>query len=147
MGKSKTKEKDYCKLLYVQQRLSVEEILERVDVSERTLRKWIKDPVEDWDKLRKSLLITKQQQIVRLYDQLEWLNDNIASREKRIAEAKEADVISKLTSAIKKLEVETSIGEIIEVGRSFIDFIREIDLSAAKEVTRYLDLFINSKIK
>lgn len=145
MGLSKSKERDFAKLLYTQERLSIKEVAERVDVSEKTVSKWRTQ--EGWDNIRKSLLITKNQQITHLYNQLEWLNDDIYNREVRIATVKEADIISKLTAAIKKLEVDASVGEIFEVGRLFIDFVREIDLTKAKDITTLFDLFIQSRMK
>lgn len=146
MGKPKTKEKNYAKILYVDKRLTVTELLQRddIDVSERTLRKWINE--ENWDKLRKSFLITRQNQIVMMYDQLEWLNNQIYLRESKVATSKEADAISKITSAIKRLEVEASLGEIIEVGRMFIDFVKDADLEKAQLITPLFDQFIQSKI-
>lgn len=146
MGRSKVKEKNYSKILYVDKRLTVAEIIQRedVDVSERTLRKWISD--EGWDKLRKSFLTTRQNQIVQLYDQLEWLNNDIVTRDVKVATSKEADSISKITTSIKRLEVDASIGEIIEVGRMFIDFVKDVDLSKAQDITSLFDQFIQSKI-
>lgn len=146
MGRSKVKEKNYSKILYVDKRLTVAEIIQRedVDVSERTLRKWILE--EGWDKLRKSFLTTRQNQIVQLYDQLEWLNNDIVTREIKVATSKEADAISKITTSIKRLEVDASIGEIIEVGRMFIDFAKDVDLGLAQDITSLFDQFIQSKI-
>lgn len=146
MGKPKIKEKNFAKILYVDKRLSVTEIMLRqdVDISERTLRKWIND--ENWDKLRKSFLTTRENQIVQLYDQLEWLNNQIAQREIKVASSKEADSIIKITSAIKRLEYEVSLGEIMEVGRKFVEFSKEIDLDLAQQVTRLFDQFIQSNL-
>lgn len=145
MGLSKTQEKDYAKILFTTEKLSQKEIAERVKVSERTLTKWIKDG--DWSKIKKSLLVTKQHQIAMLYDQLEWLNNDIADRAIKVPNTKEADVISKITSAIQRMENETSLGATIEVARSMIDFVREIDLEKAKELTKYFDSFIQTKMK
>ena len=145
MGLSKTAEKDYARILYTSERMTQKEVSERVKVSEKTISRWVQQG--NWDQLRKSMLVTKQHQISLLYDQLAFLNDSIADREYKIATAKEADVISKLTSSIQRLEVETSVGQIIEVARSFIDFVREEDLSLAKDVTIRFDAFIQSKMK
>ena len=62
------------------------------------------------------------------------------------ATSKEADVISKITSSINKLENETSIGHIVEVAQEMIEFVREIDFEKAKEMTTFFDLFINHKM-
>lgn len=145
MGLSKLQEKDYAKMLFVSENLSQKEIAERVKVSEKTIGKWIKDG--DWEQLKKSLLVTKQHQISMMYDQLAWLNDDIITRDMKVPTSKEADIISKITSAIQRLEVETSVGQIVEVARSFVEFVRPIDLNQAKEITKLFDLFIQNKMK
>lgn len=148
MALKKQQQNEFAKILFVEQNLSQKEIAERVGVTEKTVGNWVKNG--DWEKLKKSLLVTKKTQIARLYDQLEWLNNEIATRDREIgnvATSKEADTIAKITRAINTLETETSIGEIIEVATSFIDFVRSIDLDKAKEITGFFDLFINDKMK
>lgn len=136
---------DFAKVLYTTENLTQKEVSERVNVSEATVKRWIEKG--NWKKLRKSMLVTKQHQITLLYDQLEFINELIAERDVKVAEPKEADVISKITSSIQKLEVDTSVGEIIEVAREFIDFVREVDLEEAKLITKHFDQFIQSKMR
>lgn len=59
----------------------------------------------------------------------------------------EADIISKITAAIKKLETETNVGEIIETGIAFLNFIKPHNLEFAKQFSGYFDTFIQTKIK
>lgn len=61
--------------------------------------------------------------------------------------SKEADIISKITNAINRLETETSIGEIVDVAKQIIQFTQSIDLDFAKQLTEYFDLFIKQKMK
>ncbi len=60
--------------------------------------------------------------------------------------SKEADIISKLTSSIERLETETSLGEIIQVSKELIEFIAQDDYEQSKVVARLLDEFINHKM-
>lgn len=145
MGLSKEQEKAYAKILYVQEKLTAKEISERINVSEKTIGKWIE--VGKWKNERKSMLITKQSQITMLYDQLDWLNTDILTRNIKVATSKEADAISKITSSINRLEVETSLGVTIEVAKNFIEFLRGVDLDKAKSVTDLFDIYIQSKMK
>lgn len=145
MGLKKAQEREYARILFVSENLHQKEIAERVGVTEKTIAKWIQEG--DWKKLKRSLLTTKQNQLSQLYDQLEWQNNEIAKRELKVATSKEADVISKITAAIQRLEIEASIGETVEVGRNLIDFIRQTDLDFAKKVTAYFDLFIQTKMR
>lgn len=61
--------------------------------------------------------------------------------------SKEADIISKLTASIHKLETETSIGEIIDVAKQIISFTQSVNLQDAKLITEYFDMFIKQKMK
>lgn len=82
MGSKKTGAMEFAKMLYLDtsQKLTIKEIAERegVKVRPNTLSKWIKDG--GWEKLRKSLLVTRKNMISDLYDQLDLLNTNIKTR-------------------------------------------------------------------
>jgi transcriptional regulator with XRE-family HTH domain len=177
MASKKAQEQEYAKYLFTEKGLSQKEIAQKVGVTEKTVGNWVKANDEEWKKIRKSLLNTKKTQISRLYDQLEKLNEEIASRPivtksmttpikidkegnpltkapeydpivlSNVPTSKEADIISKITKAIQQLEGETSVGAIIETAMGFCDFLRGIDLEFAQEVTRYFDLFISDKLK
>lgn len=145
MGISKAQEREYARILYVSERITFKEIAERTGVTEKTIGKWA--ITDNWDKLRKSLLTTKQNQLVHWYNQLEAMNENIATRLVPVPDSKEADIMSKVTSNIQRLETETGIGEYVEVGRKLLTFIQSIDLNEAKRFKNYIDEFINEKLK
>lgn len=159
MGISKAQEREYARILYVSERITFKEIAERTGTTEKTIGKWA--VADNWDKLRKSLLTTKQSQLVHWYNQLEAINENIAERpdliikgiavenplQKNIPTNGEADTMSKITSNIQRLETETGIGEYVEVGRKILTFIQGIDLPEAKKFKNYIDEFINEKLK
>lgn len=145
MALRKAQEKEYAKSLYIGGGLTQKEIAERVSVTEKTLAKWIKEA--KWENLKKSLLTTKENQLSFLYDQLDFLNTDISKRDFKVAVGKEADTIIKLTASINRLETETSIGDIVEVARNFIEFVRQQDLELAKIITNLFDVFITAKMK
>lgn len=144
MGLSKEKEREYARILYVSERITAKEIAERVGVSEKTIGTWIEK--YGWDNLRKSLLTTRQNQLVHWYNQLDAMNEEIAKRVPPIPVSKEADTMSKITSNIKRLETEIGLGEYVEVGTKLLTFIQQIDLDDARLLKSYLDEFINSKL-
>ena len=144
MGISKKEEREYAKILYVNERISYKEIAERVKVTEKTIAKWANE--DGWDKLRKSLLTTRLAQLVHWYNQLDAINETIATRGGVPTNA-EADTMSKTTSNIQKLEADTSIAEYVEVGRKVLAFIQDIDLADAKKLRFYFDEFINQKLR
>jgi len=145
MAISKTQEREYARILYVSERITFKEIAERTGTTEKTIGKWA--VADNWDKLRKSLLTTKQSQLVHWYNQLEAMNEMISERDVPVPDSKEADIMSKITSNIQRLETETGIGEYVEVGRKLLTFIQTIDLDDAKRFKGYVDEFINSKLK
>ena len=139
--------KELAKLLFISEKLTQKEICARVDVSEKTLSKWVN--VEDWKRLRQSLIVTKEEQLRRIYDQIDELNQVISKREpgSRYANSKDADTLSKLTAAAKNLESEASVSDIISVSKKFLNWLRPVDIDKAKEFSGYMDSFIKDQLK
>ena len=69
MASKKDQERELAKILYTQQGMSQKDIAQKVGVTEKTITKW--KEAENWDKLKESLLITKDYQIRMLYTQFE----------------------------------------------------------------------------
>lgn len=138
--------KSWAQTLYLKENLTQQEIADRVGVSRVTVSKWIRDG--KWEEHKAGLTITREQQIANLYRQVAEINRAIESRPdgERFANAGEADILSKLSSAIRKMEADAGISDIISVLTQFINFIRPVDLEKAKEVTRLADAFIKSKL-
>lgn len=183
MAVKKQVERDFAKILFVNENVSQKDIASRLKVTEKTIGKWVKD--DNWESLKVSMLVTKDNQLTSLYKQLETLNYEIINRPilydvptfllkpiklkdshgdeylefpkinpkdypmkiGNVATTKDADIISKITSSIKKLETETNIGETVEVCKQLIQFIRFQDAVFANELTKYCDGFINQKMK
>lgn len=139
--------KDFAKTLYLRDNLLQKEICERVGCQQSTLSRWISN--EQWDKQKVSILATKQMEINRMYLQIKELNDNIAAREEgcRFPNSKEADTQNKITAAIRNLETETSIAEVISVAEKLTAFVRKEDLQKAKELTVLFDELIKHMLK
>lgn len=139
--------KEWAAMLYLKENLTQQEIADKVGVSRITVNKWIK--AEMWEERKAGLTLTREEQIGFLYRQVAEINRNINDREegKRYANSKEADILIKLSSAIKKMETDTGIADIISVGMRFIEFLRPVNLELAKDVTRMFDLFVKSSIK
>lgn len=139
--------KEWAGMLYLKENLTQQEIADKVGVSRITVNKWIK--AEMWEQRKAGLTLTREEQIGLLYQQVAEINRNIKDREegKRYATSKEADILIKLSSAIKKMETESGIADIIDVGTRFIEFLRPVNLELAKDVTRMFDLFVKSSIK
>ena len=138
--------KEWAAMLYLKENLTQAEIAEKVGVSKVTMHKWVKG--EKWEERKAGITLTREEQIKNLYRQVAEINDVIAGREKgkRFATTGEADTLSKLSGAIKKMETETGIADIISVGTRFVEFLRTIDLDKAKDTARLFDIFIKQNI-
>jgi transcriptional regulator with XRE-family HTH domain len=140
--------KEHAKLLYTVEGVTVQkELAERTGVSKTTINKWVNE--ENWEALRASVIITKENELKRMYMQITELNDAIMSREKgeRFSTSKEADVLVKLTAAVRQLESDTSVADTIEVMKNFINFVRQDNYETAKNITNLADVFIKSLLK
>lgn len=144
-----SEKKDWAKLLYIKENLSQKEIALRTGVSAVTINKWVHENNGEWDRMRKSLLVTREEQLHRLYDQLDELNKAIRDRQEgaRYANSKEADTINKLTVAIKNLETDASIADLVESGKRLLNYLRPISPEKAKEVAMIYDDFIKESLK
>jgi len=138
--------KDWAKLLYLKTQMNQKEIAAKVQTTEKTLGKWVK--TGKWDVLKSSFTITKEQELRRIYQQISSLNDAIEGREegKRFPDGKEADTLSKMASAARSLETDTSISQIIDTSMEIVRWIQETDFEKAKELSDYFDAFIKHKL-
>jgi len=138
--------KEWAAMLYLKENLTQAEIAEKVGVSKVTMNKWVKG--EKWEERKAGITLTREEQIKNLYRQVAEINEVVAGREKgkRFATTTEADTLVKLSGAIKKMETETGIADIISVGTRFVEFLRPIDLDKAKDITRLFDIFIKQNL-
>ena len=138
--------KAWAKTLYTRETLTQAEIAERVGVSRVTVNNWIGKG--NWEQLKASITITREEQLKNLYRQLAELNNAIMGKPEgeRFPNAAEADTISKLSNAIKKLETEVGLADIISVFSDLLKWVRTYDSTQAKEITPLLDAFVKIKI-
>lgn len=139
--------KDWARMLYTKDNFTQLEIAEKVGVSRVTVGKWAKEG--KWDNEKASITTTRQAQIALLYRQIAEINNAIITRPQgeRFANAKEADAINKITTAIEKLERETSLSDIVAVSIDMLNWLRMKDVEQAKHLSDLFDTFINDKLK
>lgn len=146
MATSKQRKKELAQILYVQEKKTQNEIAELLGVSYVTVSKWATK--EKWQELRSGVSIAKEQQIMNLYHQINLINEDVMNRPdgERKVTVKEAKIIADLADAVKKLESEIGIAEIVSCGMKFCDFMRTMDQRKAKEVNGYWDAFLRSML-
>jgi hypothetical protein len=138
------KKKEWAQMLYLQNQLTQKQIAEKVGAREATISRWVTK--ENWEKLRKSLLTTKSELLSFLYDVLSKLKDKINSGD-GIGDSKDADKFVKYTAAIKSLETETSVAELMEAGRMFHKWMQAVDPQMALTFLNNYDAFIKDNLK
>lgn len=131
-------------MLFLADKYEQKDIAVKVGVSKNTISKWVNDG--KWDALKKSMLTTKTEQLGNLYDLLAKITKKLKD-EDSIGDSKIADMYVKYTAAINNLETDTSIGEIMEVGRMFTNWLQGIDPVFALAVLNHFDSFIKEKLK
>ena len=138
--------RDYAKLLFIHEQLSQKDIALRIKVSAQTINKWAN--LDNWDSYRVSMTLSKEEQLKSLYRQLSELNKVIAVREDhKYATVAEADAISKLASAIDKMETDIGIADIISVSKKFLTWLRKFNLMKAQEITPLFDAFVKDNLR
>ena len=138
--------KEGAKTLYMRENLTQQEIAERVGVSRVTVSNWVR--AGKWEEQKAGLTLTRQEQVANLYRQVAEINRAISARAEgeRFPNSKEADILGKLSAAIRNMEQETGIADIISVLTGFIEWLRPFDLEKAKELTRLADAYIKDKL-
>ena len=138
--------KEWAKTLYMRENLTQQEIAERVGVSRVTVSNWVR--AGKWEVQKAGLTLTRQEQVANLYRQVAEINRAISARAEgeRFPNSKEADILGKLSAAIRNMEQETGIADIISVLTGFIEWLRPFDLEKAKELTRLADAYIKDKL-
>lgn len=124
--------KEWAKTLYMRENLTQQEIAERVGVSRVTVSNWVR--AGKWEEQKAGLTLTRQEQVANLYRQVAEINRAISARAEgeRFPNSKEADILGKLSAAIRNMEQETGIADIISVLTGFIEWLRPFDLEKQK---------------
>lgn len=140
------KKKDHAKILYTKENVTNQkELAQRVGVTEKTIGKWIKD--EGWEKLKKNLLLTRQEMYSNLLEDFEKLQNHISSTDLGFADFKLANTRRNLVKDIKDMEAEKiGLSEKISVQVEFLEFVRKRNHEHAIMIADYSDLFIKSKL-
>ena len=138
--------KEWAKTLYLRENLTQQEIAERVGVSRVTVSNWVR--AGKWEEQKAGLTLTRQEQVANLYRQVAEINRSISARAEgeRFPNSKEADILGKLSAAIRNMEQEMAIADIISALTGFIEWLRPLDLDKAKELTRLADAYIKDKL-
>lgn len=132
--------------LYLMGSYTYEEIALKVGTTRQTVSRWANNG--KWEELKAGITVTREQILKNMYRQINEINENILKREpgERHPNVKEADIMSKLSAAIKKMEIDVGITDIISVGMRFGNWMRVVDIDKAKELVNYWDAFLREQL-
>lgn len=136
------KDKEIAKMLFVHEGLSRKAIADRLGYTEKTIGSWVTEG--EWDKSKKTISYSKSNELQRLLNQLEELNDFIDLKPAgtRFPDSKEADIQKKINASIRDLEVEMNIRDAVKVSMDFLQFLNRRDAVLAKAVSDHLDAYL-----
>lgn len=138
---------EWAQQLITKEGYTQKEAANKVGVTTVTMNKWFKK--FNWEKLKQSMLVTRQEQLNRLYMQMDELTFKIMSRPEgeRFADSKEADIVSKLTTAIERMETEANVSDIVEVSKRLLNWMRKYNHPQTLEVAKIFNDFIKDSLK
>ena len=147
MVKSNINKKDIAKDLYLKGGYTQEEIAAKVGTTRQTVSRWAREG--KWEELRASFTISTENILAGMIRQVSEIQNQANARKEgeRPFTPKEADTVVKITSAIKKLQNDAGITDIVNVGIKFTNWLRGIDIEKAKEYNELWDLFIKDQLK
>lgn len=146
MAKSdKIDKRGIARTLYIEGNYTQEEIAQKVGTTRQTVARWARE--DKWQELKASVSITPAQLIAQWQQQISEINRAIATREEgtRYATPAEADAMLKLSTAIKKLQDDLGISEVISVCMRFLAWLRPLDVEMAKQFNNFMDVFIKEQ--
>ena len=147
MVKRNINKKDIAKDLYLTGGCTPEEIAAKVGTTRQTVSRWAREG--KWEELRASFTISTENILAGMIRQVSEIQNQANARKEgeRSFTSKEADTVVKITSAIKKLQNDAGITDIVNVGIKFTNWLRGIDIEKAKEYNELWDLFIKDQLK
>ncbi|MBA3828725.1 MAG: hypothetical protein H0X33_07295 [Taibaiella sp.] len=134
---------EWAMLLYTRHDYTLPEIALQVDEPEETIQEWIQEG--EWNSMKRSLLTSKETHLQILYDVLDDVVNRIKSG--RSETTKDADLAIKYTAAIKNLETDTSVADMIYTGKKFTRWLQASDPMMAKNFSARFDKFMLQVLK
>jgi len=135
--------KQWARTLYTTNGKTAKEVALTVNVDEATIREWIRQGL--WNTVRRSLLISKNAQMHRLYDLVDKLNEKMIGDEE--VNHKDVDLLLKYTAAIKNIDTDnSSTYALMDVAETFTSWLHRRDLELTKVFTEQFDIFVRERM-
>lgn len=133
--------------LFLTTDLSQDEISDIVQISNKTMSKWVNADDGAWKVSKAARSVTKEKVIAGYYQQLYQINLVIEQRPEgeRFPTSSEADTIAKLSTTIERLEKSYQFGTYYQVVDELMEFISKRDQEAAAKLALHSLDFVKSK--
>ncbi|MBL6448568.1 hypothetical protein JMN32_19815 [Fulvivirga sp. 29W222] len=128
-----------AKNLFLHSNKTQEEIAAIVGVTNKTMTKW----VQPWKNIRHARNLLPDQQVAKIYAQLEALDTQIEDQN-NVPTSKQADIKKKLTAAIKDIQ-NVSLKEYVLCYEELLNHLKPVDLSLAKILVDHVNDFLLMK--
>lgn len=143
---SNDKKKALAKDIYTLGQFTFEEIAEKVGATRQTVSKWCREG--QWDELKAGMTVSREQILKGMYAQVHEINKAIRTKKEgeRYASPAQADTLSKLSAAIRKMEMDIGISDLVSAGIRFSEWLRLVDMNKAKDFVRLWDAFLKEQL-
>nr|DAU16168.1 MAG TPA: Protein of unknown function (DUF1804) [Caudoviricetes sp.] len=139
---NKTARREMAQRLYVEGEYTQEEVATIIGVTRQTIVRWSKE--HHWQELKVATSVSPERQIRQLRQQIDNINEAVLARPPadRWATTAESDSINKLAAAIKKLQKDVGIEDIVSVGMGMTSWMRSSDPERAKDLSNLFNAYI-----
>lgn len=141
--------KEFARILYMNGE-NQQDIADKTGVSRVTINKWIKD--NGWKERRAAKAVTRPELINKLLLSIDTMIDKANNMDTPEAMAGLGDKLSKVASAIEKLDKKANVVDTIEVCISFGKWVehrigvdKEVTPELAKQINKLQDTYINEQ--
>lgn len=143
MGRDKDAKKEQAQELYVFTDMAQNEIAEQLGITTKTISVWKREG--KWEEIKAARTVTKNQIIQNTYLQIASIYKKAKEEDRNVTVA-ETDQLIKLGKLIEAIDKKLSLSVIIQVFKELTGFIMNIDVDFAKELNKYQQEFINSRV-
>lgn len=142
MAKTGTDKKTLAERYFFDTDFTQEEIAELLDVTPQTISRWATDG--NWKAKKASYTITPRDIKNMLYEQIFAIREK-AQNANRPLDNKEADAISKLATAVERVDKRMTNSTFFAVFMEFNNWLRGVDLESLKKLAIYEREFMSER--
>ncbi len=130
--------KELARILYTEGYKTVTEIAETLKVNVREVSEWV--DAGGWAEVRRSMAGSKQEQLKRLYEMAEQINNRMVTGDEQ--SSKDIDLLMKYVGMIGKLESEDNLYRTIQMAEDFLKWLYKKDRKQAQHYVTIYDNYI-----